>query len=251
MKTHSLNKFALGTLLVSAMMCFGGCATSGYRTSERTAATLQSLANRIELAGTQMDIAVTELNNLINNPQPDLRPQFDRFSAAVGKLSALSNSVHKADNNLQARGKVHFDNWEKELTTIQNEVIRSSGQARKLELQGRFDAVRNTCLSVLTSFTPVQADLGDVNRFLNSDLTPDGLTAHPRQRQSHHAASHSRAAIRRQSGDRIARPWVRRCCRSMPRQPVRASNRRPFASLPEARKHGFSRFVFWKNSGGS
>jgi len=154
-----------------------GCATSGYRTSEQTAATLQGLAAKIEGAGTQMDIAVTELNNLVNSPQPDLRPQFDRFSAAVGKLSALSNSVHKADNNLQTRGKVHFDNWEKELATIQNEVIRSSGQARKLELQGRFDAVRNTCLSVLTSFTPVQADLGDVNRFLNSDLTPGGLAA--------------------------------------------------------------------------
>ena len=177
MKTSSLHKFVSLAVLVSVLVGLAGCATSGYRTSEQTAATLQALAAKIEGAGTQMDIAVTELNNLVNSPQPDLRPQFDRFSAAVGKLSALSNSVHKADNNLQARGKVHFDNWEKELATIQNEVIRSSGQARKLELQGRFDAVRNTCLSVLTSFTPVQADLGDVNRFLNSDLTPGGLAA--------------------------------------------------------------------------
>jgi hypothetical protein len=167
-------KFVSWAWLVGVLVGLAGCATSGYRTSERTAATLQALAAKIEGAGTQMDIAVTELNNLVNSPQPDLRPQFNRFAAAVSKLSALSNSVHKADNHLHTRGKLHFDNWEKEIAAIQNEVIRSSGQARKLELQGRFDAVRNTCLGVLTSFTPVQADLGDVNRFLNSDLTPAG-----------------------------------------------------------------------------
>jgi len=177
MKTYSINKIISAAVLVSVLSGLVGCVTAGYRTSEQTAATLQALATKIESTGAQMDIAVTELNNMVNNPQPDLRPQFDRFSAAVSKLGALSNSVHKADNDLQARGKVHFENWEKELAAIQNEVIRSSGQARKLELQGRFDAVRNTCLSVLTSFTPVQSDLSDVHRFLNSDLTPGGLTA--------------------------------------------------------------------------
>lgn len=177
MKTFSRQKFVSLVVLVSVLAGLVGCTTSGYRTSERTAATLQTLAAKIEGAGTQMDIAVTELNNLVNSPQPDLRPQFNRFSTAVGKLSTLSNSVHKADDNLQNRGQLHFASWEKELATIQNEVIRSSGQARKLELQGRFDAVRNTCLSVLTSFAPVQADLGDVNRFLNADLTPGGLAA--------------------------------------------------------------------------
>lgn len=177
MKIHSLSKIVAIALLVGGLIGLAGCATSGYRTSERTAATLQSLAAKIETAGAQMDIAVTELNGLVNNPQPDLRPQYDRFAAAVHQLSGLSNSVHKTDGDLLTRSKLHFDNWEKELAAIQNEAIRSSGQARKLELQSRFDAVRNTCLNLLTSFAPVQSDLGDVNRFLNSDLTTGGLTA--------------------------------------------------------------------------
>jgi hypothetical protein len=177
MKTHYLNKIGLGALLVSVMMCFVGCATSGYRTSERTASTLQSLASRIELAGTQMDIAVTELNNLINNPQPDLRPQFDRFSAAVKKLDSLSSSMRKADADLQTRGKVHFDAWDKELTTIQNEAIRTQAQARRLEVLTQFNDVRNKCLNVQTAYAPVHSDLQDTQRFLNSDLTTAGLTA--------------------------------------------------------------------------
>jgi hypothetical protein len=177
MKTHSFDKLITTTFLMAVTLLIAGCASSGYRTSESTVSTLQSLATRIESTGTQMDIAVTELNSLVNNPQPDLRPQFDRFSSAVGKLGSLSTQMQKTDLRLADRGKLHFENWDKELALIQNEAIRSSGQARKLELQSRFDSVRNTCLSVGTSVTPVQSDLSDLRRILNSDLNTSGLAA--------------------------------------------------------------------------
>lgn len=176
MKNYRSENFA-PLLLLSLLLAVAGCATSGYRTNESTAATLESLARRIELAGAQMDMAVTELNNLVNNPQPDLRPQFNRFSAAVKKLDSLSSSVQKADHDLQVRGTAHFESWDKEVTTIQNEVIRSNAQARKLEVLSRFNSLRNTCLTVLTGYSPVQSDLRDTQRFLNSDLTRDGLAA--------------------------------------------------------------------------
>lgn len=176
MKTRSFDKFISSALLMGFTLLIAGCASSGYRTSESTVSTLQSLANKIEEAGKQMDASVTELNSLINNPQPDLRPQFDRFSAAVSKLGTLSNQVHKTDLKLANRGKVHFDNWDKELAVIQNESIRASGQGRKLELQSQFDSVRNIGLKVAAGFAPVQSDLNDLQRYLNSDLNTRGLT---------------------------------------------------------------------------
>jgi len=177
MKTHSFDKLVSNSLLMSVTLLIAGCASSGYRAGESTTSTLQSLATRIESTGAQMDIAVTELNSLVNNPQPDLRPQFDRFSAAVSKLGSIESQVQKTNLKLADRGKLHFDNWDKELAVIQNESIRSSGQARKLEVQSRFDSVRNTCLSIATSFTPVQSDLSDLRRVLNSDLNTSGLAA--------------------------------------------------------------------------
>lgn len=177
MKNHRFNQFAAHLILLSVLLAFAGCATSGYKTNEKTASTLEALAGRIELAGAQMDIAVTELNNLVNNPQADLRPQFNRFSAAVNKLNSLSSSVQKAETDLQSRSKTHFDSWDKELTTIQNEVIRSNAQARKSEVLNRFNDLRNNCATVLTGYSPVQSDLRDMQRFLNSDLTLGGLAA--------------------------------------------------------------------------
>jgi hypothetical protein len=167
--------FALGLSLIA--LSWVGCSSPGYRESESTAKTLQSLAMRLESTGAELNVAVTELNGLVNNPQPDLRPQFDRFAAAVKKIHSLSNEVRRTEAKLEARGQLHFANWEKELAAMQNDTVRYSGQKRKLELQSRFDAARNTSRLLLTSLGPVQADLGDVKRFLNSDLTSAGLAA--------------------------------------------------------------------------
>ena len=60
MKTCRLFKFTSVLLLAGLLAGSTGCATRGYHTGERTAANLQSLATKVEMAGRQMDIAVTD-----------------------------------------------------------------------------------------------------------------------------------------------------------------------------------------------
>jgi hypothetical protein len=167
------------TVITLGLLALGwtGCSTPAHRQGESTAKTLQSLAHRLESTGSQLNLAVTELDGLVNNPQPDLRPQFNRFAGAVKKIHSLSNEVSRTEARLTARGQWHFAHWEKQLAAMQNDNIRHRGQQRKLELQSRFEAARHTCRLVLTSLGPVQADLADVKRFLSSDLTPEGLVA--------------------------------------------------------------------------
>lgn len=154
-----------------------GCASSGYRKGEQTASSLQGSAKRIEAAAQQLQQAVVALNDLVNNPQPDLRPQFKKFSAAVGKSASLGTSIRDADADLQAQSEIYFANWDKELTAIQSETIRASGQARKLEVITQCNHVRNACLTTQTESSPVLSDLNDIERFLKVDLTPGGLVA--------------------------------------------------------------------------
>lgn len=177
MKMNQLTKIAAVLMLAGVLSLVAGCASRGYHTGERTAANLQSLATRIELAGRQMDIAVTELDGLVNNPQPDLRPQFDRFATAVGQLNSLATNILRADTELLARRKLHLQNWDKEAAAIRNETIRASAQTRKAEVINQFDGVHNTCLTVQAALEPVQSDLRDLLRYLNSDLTMGGLSS--------------------------------------------------------------------------
>jgi hypothetical protein len=177
MKIPYLNRPVFPMLLTGLMALLAGCATSGYRAGEHTASSLQASAQGIERANVPVDTAVAELNDLVNSPEADLRPQFNKFSAAVAKLNGLPASIRKADEDMQARGKIHFENWDKELAAMQNDAIRANGQARKLAVLSQLDGVRNECSKVLTEFAPLQSDLQDAHRFLNSDLTAGGLTA--------------------------------------------------------------------------
>lgn len=177
MKTQDIHQPGRGGFCVVLMVLLAGCASAGYQKSEKTAATLQSSADRIERAGSQLHLAVVTLNDLVSNPQPDLRPQFKKFSDAMGKAPALTTTVRQADRDLQSRGIAQFDNWDKELAAIQNESIRTRGQARKGEVVAQYDAVRAACAELQREAGPVQSDLKDVHRFLKSDLTPHGIAA--------------------------------------------------------------------------
>jgi len=173
MKTSFVVRFTVLSVLTALLLA--GCATSGHRAYDRTASEFNTLADKIEAAGTQLDIAASELDGLANNPPPELQARFDRFAAAVGKLNSLSNTLGQTEKRLAARAELHRESWEKSLVTIRNEDIRKSGESRQAELQERFDAVRAQCPQVQTAVAPVQSDLKDVVKFLNVELTPTSV----------------------------------------------------------------------------
>jgi len=177
MKTRYIKTIFTGSLILGLALAITGCASSGYRRGQQVGAALQADASRVEQHSASLDLAVSTLNDLVNNPQADLRPQFKRFSSALGKPGLLADSIRKADQDMQTRGEVYFADWDKELATIQNDSIRSRGQARKLEVLSQYNGVRNSCLEAQKQISPLESDLWDVHRFLNADLTPGGLTA--------------------------------------------------------------------------
>jgi len=156
---------------------FAGCASSGYRKSEKTASSLEGSVKRIEAAAQQLQQARSSYNDLVNHPQPDLRPQFKKFSTAVGKSASLYTSLRAAQTELQAKSEFYFTEWDNELAAIQNESIRASGLARKLELITQCNNVRNPCLTAQTECSPVLFDLKDIERLLKTDPTPGELAA--------------------------------------------------------------------------
>lgn len=168
---------AVGSLMLALALAVTGCVSSGYHRGEQVGAALQASASRVEGHLVQQDLAISLLNELVNTPQPDLRPQFKKFSSALGKPGTLATSIRDADQDMYSRGEVYFAEWDKELAVIQNESIRYRGQSRKVEVLNQYNEVRNACARVQTEIAPLESDLWDVHRFLNADLTPGGLAA--------------------------------------------------------------------------
>src|SRR5205085_11539980 len=67
--------------------------------------------------------------------------------------------------------------WDKELATINYEVIREHSEARREEVAHRFETVSQSYQEAQTVVQPLIDYFEDIRRALNSDLTRGGLAA--------------------------------------------------------------------------
>jgi len=154
-----------------------GCASDNYKQSANTAATLAQSSGMITKGNTLIDESLADLNDLVSNPYSDLRPQFKRFNNAVDELGESVKDVAGKAGEMKSQGKDYFARWDKESAQIQNEDIRTRSETRRNEVASRFDRISEQYDETRTAFRPFMSDLRDVQKFLSTDLTTDGLAA--------------------------------------------------------------------------
>lgn len=169
--------FASGFALVAALAVLAGCASHNYDQGTATAAGLQASADKIAAADGQLDATLAALNDLVNNPQPDLRPQYNKFSDNVDDLGTLAKHVADSVATMRKNGKAFFAAWNEQLATIQNEDIRNLSAARQQEVSAEFLNVKRSYAQAEIAFKPFMADLRDLQKYLGTDLTPAGVAA--------------------------------------------------------------------------
>ena len=164
-------------LLVAATGLFAGCASENYNKAAGTSAALTEAATLVAKDSDQIDRSLAALNELMTNAQPDLRVQFKTFDTSVNDLGDAAQEVSTKAENMQAQGNAYFDEWDKELAGIRNEDIRMRSENRKDEAAAKFSRMGRQYDATKAAFKPFMSDLRDVQKFLATDLTVDGLAA--------------------------------------------------------------------------
>ena len=177
MKTEMIARFACTASLAAALAVLAGCSSTGHRKGEATAGGLQTAADRIVRAQTTRVATLAALNDLVENPQPDLRPQFKKFTASKKTWESQIRDVERKSASMQAKGAAYFEKWDQELAKIQNEDIRQRSIARKETVAKQFDKIRTAYAEVDSTRRPLMADLTDIQTALSADLTRAGLEA--------------------------------------------------------------------------
>ncbi len=177
MKTNKLTLIASSFALTVALAGLAGCASHGYDQGTATANGLQASADKIAAADGQLDATLAALNDLVNNPQPDLRPQYQKFSDNVDDLGSLAKSVKASVTAMRDNGKEFFAKWNEQLATIQNEDIRNLSAARQKEVSDELLNVKRSYAEVEVAFKPFMSDLRDAQKYLGTDLTTGGVAA--------------------------------------------------------------------------
>jgi len=167
----------LNLALIAAVLGAVGCASSGHDKSESTAISLQASADKIVKGQGIRDQMLTALNDLVNNPQADLRPQFKKFTSAFSDFESIVKDVQGKVASMQGKGAAYFEKWDADLAKIQNEDIRSRSLARKSEVSDRFAKIKASYAKVGETFKPFMSNLTDIKTALSTDLTRGGLDA--------------------------------------------------------------------------
>jgi hypothetical protein len=152
-----------------------GCSTTGYHKSDAAAKSLNVAAAEIHAQRHALEATTDALQDLVNKPAPDLKPQFVRFSDALDRLSASARRNQEAARRVSEKSADYFLAWDKELTGLNYEVIRSRGEARKEEVAGLFKVVNRHYHDAQAALQPLVDYLEDIRKTLSADLTAPGL----------------------------------------------------------------------------
>jgi DUF2959 family protein len=165
MKKQTLFMIGLATLLASA-----------------TQASQEELANsmkdtRLEAGRTRDQLASTlaVLTTLTKQEKGDLRPAYEAFTAELPKTEAAAAATGKRVSWMQGDGMKYFEDWQKTVSSINNESLRKKSQKRLDAVKKSYAKVTDEFNEAAQKFKPFLADLGDVQKVLSTDLTAKGV----------------------------------------------------------------------------
>src|SRR5690242_16489207 len=114
MKTSKRIVVLSSVALAALVGILAGCASNGYEKAGAAGEALQAAAGKINKGITQIDLTLTALTNLVNNPSGDLVPRFKKYSEDVKNLRSLATDVNDKAIAMQAKGNEYFAEWQKD-----------------------------------------------------------------------------------------------------------------------------------------
>lgn len=175
--TTSAASRSVQLLLISSALVWGGCSSTGVERAESTAESMQSSVAGIEKGKTLVNKAMVSLEKVQQSAGTDPRPAFKEYTNSVEDIENAAAKVGKTTKNMRASGKEYYEKWQKELSGMTNEQLKSISSARQAESLATYEKVAGAYNSVAEAYKPFIKDLNDIGTYLSNDLTPGGINA--------------------------------------------------------------------------
>jgi hypothetical protein len=158
-----------------ALLYFTGCASHNYRKADAASDCLQTASVRIDSESHAIDVTLVALDDLVNKPAPDLKPQFKTFSASLDRLADASKRAEKAATVADQKSAEYFQSWEKQTADIKYQAVRDQSVSRKTQVSNEFNTVNQRYRENQAVITPLISYLQDIRTALGTDLTAEGI----------------------------------------------------------------------------
>jgi hypothetical protein len=172
---HTFMQAVRITACAAALLYFSGCASTNYQKADVAGECLRTAGIKIDAENRSIDYTLAALDNLVNKPAPDLKPQFQRFSISLDRLVDASARAEKAARVADKKSADYFKNWEKETSEIKYEAIRNQSVSRKTQVRNEFNTVNQRYRENQAVIHPLISYLQDIRTALSTDLTAGGV----------------------------------------------------------------------------
>ena len=165
MKKQTFLMIGLATLLASATQA----------SQEQLATSMKE--TRLEAGQTRDQLATTlaALTTLTKQEKGDLRPAYEAFTAEVAKTEKAAAATSARVTWMQGDGMKCFADWQKTVSSINNESLRKKSQKRLDAVKKSYAKVTDQFKAAAEKFKPFLADLSDIQKVLSTDLTANGV----------------------------------------------------------------------------
>jgi hypothetical protein len=167
----------LFALLILTVISIVGCSSTGIKRSEKATTTMQTMDNDIKSIGVQLDATGSSLDNLTNPGQSDVKKAFNLYTDNASKIEKMEKRFAKHTDEMQARGKDYFEEWQKDGDKYQNSQIQQLSEQRRIELSEIYGKIALNSVGVKEAFKAYVSDVKEIQNYLSNDLTPKGIEA--------------------------------------------------------------------------
>jgi len=163
------------SILLVALLCGAGCQSTGYRKSDVAGKSLREAAGEVHAESRAIEVTLQALNDLVNKPAADLRPQFQRYSTALNRLVSAAERTEKTRKEIELKNAAYFAAWDQQAASIHYGIIREQSENRKAEVTNRFYSLNSRYEEAQSVVRPLINYFNDIRTALSVDLTSGGL----------------------------------------------------------------------------
>jgi hypothetical protein len=174
MKSSLFTPQAVALFLLS-LLATSGCKTTTHQRAEIASRRIGDTKAEAVLAKGLITESIDTLNDLTNNPQPNIEPQYEKFSESVDKLETGVQRTRDRISDMRIKREAYLASWQKEAEAIQSPEMQKRAMVRIEEAKSNFGKLNILGEEVKTSFAPFLASFKDLQRYIGSDLTPAGV----------------------------------------------------------------------------
>jgi hypothetical protein len=165
------------TMIIASVVSLTGCDSTGRGRAKEATTTMQTMENDIKAVAVQLDVTGASLDELMKQGQSDVKKAFNAFTDNVSKLEGMQKDIAKHADEMKARGKDYFEEWQKEGNKYKNQQIQELGEQRRIELGEIYGRIAENSIGVRDAFKSYVSDSKEIQNYLSNDLTSKGIEA--------------------------------------------------------------------------